>query len=205
MPAIYRPAREKGFRCKVGYSFDAKGVRKRREFRLGPDPLEATKKAVAIAEMWQAEEVRHRSTEQAFRDVFGESNATGLPVWTGVPARSAAMREEFLNSPPDDDDPEHEVGAGPTLFSIRQAAGGALDRLLKMAQRDAKAFATHRWYEREFRLGLVKPAINPDLDVRSVTLNHAEGYAAHWCDLTKRSQESKTGKFGHRSAVSSPD
>ena len=70
----------------------------------------------------------------------------------------------------------------------------------KKADRDAKAYATHRWYEREFHLGLVAGAIDPTMPVSGITLATVDAFCEFWTDLKARAAENPRKRFGWRSA-----
>ena len=70
----------------------------------------------------------------------------------------------------------------------------------KKPDRDAKAYATHRWYEREFHLGLVVGAIDPTMPVSGITLATVDAFCEFWTDLKARAAENLRERFGWRSA-----
>lgn len=199
MPSVYRPKNENCFRCKVGYYVAKNGKRERREFRLGDDELLAHKQALSLAEKWLKEEQRHRQVQATFAEVFPTELVT-LPVWTGTPEAEAAARDEYLSTAPEDLPGDENVTALAETISVQMASQTCLERLLGRAKRDAKAFATYRWYEREFRLGLVPGAIDPRLSVNALKLKHVETYCEYWCDLASRAADTEDKEFGWRSA-----
>ena len=204
MPTVYLPKNENVFRCKVGYTLTKTGQRVRKEFRLGKDELIANKQAIVVAGKWLDLERRHKKTNSVFTEMF-PSDPVPLPVW---PAKAGfedmlvedAGAEEYLAIPPEDLPGDEVAAVSPTSLSVQTAATSFLERYQKKAGRDARAHASYWWYEREFRLGLVRGAIDPTLAVNRITLATVESYCDFWCDISARAAESKRKTFGWRSA-----
>jgi hypothetical protein len=138
--------------------------------------------------MWLREEERHKRIQEMDRDIF-PNDPPSLPIWTGLPEVEARGREEYLATPPEDL-PDDEIVAvvGMSSLSIEQASRDLLERVRQKARRDAKSFRTFRWYEEQFRLGLVAPAINLRMRVTDIRIAHIEKFCEHWCNLTARAR-----------------
>jgi hypothetical protein len=209
MPSVYRPKHEKVFRSKIGYHLDPSGKRVRQEFRLGDDKLMAYKMVLSLGEKWLRERQRHKKLLIEFKEMF-PSDPLPLLIWTGTPEVETNGREEYLATPPDDL-PGDEIDSLPIalipipIISIEQVSQDLLVRLRAKARRDAKSFRTFRWYEEQFRLGLVPPAINPLMSVTAIMMTHVEQFCDYWCDLVKRASETKRKSFKWRTAINRLD
>jgi hypothetical protein len=201
MPSVYKPKNENIYRCKVGFYMTGTGKRERREFRLGDDYLIAHKKALTLGEKWLQEELRHEKLVIEFKATFPADPLPQL-VWTGTPETDAAAHDEYLATPPEElpGDDINTVNVSMPGLSLAQASRDLLDRLRAKAKRDAKSFGTFRWYERELRLGVATPAINPIMGVNGITIAHVEKFCDYWCDLSARAAETKKKSFRWRTA-----
>ncbi|MBC7782527.1 MAG: hypothetical protein H7144_01700 [Burkholderiales bacterium] len=197
MPSIYRPKDENVLRCKIGYSLDRNGNRRRKEFRLGVDPVAAHQKALSLSAKWLKIEQRHWSSQSQFLEMFPEEPKR-QPVWTDILEREAEPLELYHATPPEDLPGDEMLLSFTPAMSLRQASTEMLERISGKVARDAKSPGTYLWYEQHLRLGLVSPAIDPDLSVTAIRVAHVEQFCAYWTDIKARASERK--EFGWRSA-----
>ena len=108
-----------------------------------------------------------------FSEVFPADPAT-LPVWTGLTLIRAQGGIDWLAVSPADLPGDEVEKAAAHSVSLRRASEEFLERLRKKADRDARSYAAHRWYEREFHLGSVAGAIDTTTPVSGISLATVE-------------------------------
>lgn len=203
MPSVYRPAGEQIYCAKIGYH-EVDGKRRRKEWRLGRDAAQAHLLAVQKEIAWQRELERHQLLRRQWLETFpSDEQAYPEPVWTEGPGEEAGAELRRLDEadPYDGTEPEDVAVHLPQGHTLQEAAQQLLARFDEKVGQGRRQPATREWYRREWQLGLVPGAIDPDLRLDAIRAEHVQGYCDYWSNNAARAAEAKSKSFTDRTAL----